>query len=93
MGRQALDETPDLGVPELNFLEVIGVCLPDSLEAPIFDLLGSLVPHDGLELWLLQADIQEEGTLVSWVQLPHDHVLGTQRKKVPLPDGVEGSWC
>ena len=41
--------------------------LPDSLEDPGLDLLGNLVPHDGLELWLLQADVQEEETLMVWV--------------------------
>ena len=67
--------------------------LPDSLEDPGLDLLGNLVPHDGLELWLLQTDVWEEETLAVLVQLPQYCVLGTQGKKVPLPDGVEGSWC
>ena len=54
-------------------------------------LLGDLVSHDGLELWLLQADVWEKEALVVWVQLPHNRVLGTQRKQVSFPDGAEGS--
>ena len=56
--------------------------LPDSLEDLGLNLLGNLVPHDGLELWLLQADVWEEETLVVWVQLPHYNVLGTKGKKI-----------
>ena len=67
--------------------------LPDSREDLSLNLLGNLVPHDGLELWLLQADVREKKTLVVWVQLPHYRVLGTLGEKVPLPDWVEGSWC
>ena len=74
-------ETPNFGVPELHFLLVVGVGLPDSREDPILDLLGDLVSHDGLELWLLQADVREEGTLVSCVKLPYYCVLGTQGKR------------
>ena len=67
--------------------------LPDSREDLGLNLWGDLVPHDELELWLLQADVREKKTLVVWVQLPHYHVLGTQGKEVPLPDGMEGLWC
>ena len=52
--------------------------LPDSLEDLGLNLLGDLVLHDRLELWLLQADVWEEETLVVWVQLLHNCVLGTQ---------------
>ena len=69
------------------------MCLPDSQEDLGLNLLGDLVSHDGLELWLLQADVREEETLVVWVQLPHNCVLGTQQEQVSLPDGVEGSLC
>ena len=55
------------------------------------DLLGNLVPHDGLELWLLQTDVREEETLVVWVQLPYNSVLRIQGEQVPFPDWVEGS--
>ena len=65
--------------------------LPASPEDPILDLLGDLVSHNGLELWLLQADVWEEETLMVWVKLPHNSVPRTQREQVPLPDGVEGS--
>ena len=64
--------------------------LRDSCEDLSLNLLGNLVPHDGLELWLLQADVLEKETLEVWVQLPHYCVLGTQGKKVPLLDRVEG---
>ena len=67
--------------------------LSDSLKDLVLNLLENLVPHNGLELWLLQADVREEETLVIWVQLPHDSVLRTQREQVPIPDGVEGSMC
>ena len=62
------------------------MCLPDSLEDLGLNLLGDLVSHDGLELWLLQADVWEKEALVVWVQLPHYCVLGTKGKKIPLPD-------
>ena len=68
------------------------MCLPDSLEDLGLNLLGDLVSHDGLELWLLQADVRKKETLVVWVQLPHNRVLGTQREQVSLPDGAEGSF-
>ena len=67
--------------------------LPDSHEDFSLNLWGDLVSHDGLELWLLQADVRKEETLVVWVQLPHNHVLGTQREQVPLPNRAEGSLC
>ena len=67
--------------------------LPDSREDLSLNLWGDLVSHDGLELWPLQADVREEDTLVVWVQLPHNCVLGTQREQVSLPDGMEGSLC
>ena len=67
--------------------------LPDSREDLGLNLWGDLVSHDGLELWLLQADIWEERTLIGWVQLPHHPVLGTQGEKVPVPDRVGGLWC
>ena len=62
------------------------MCLPDSQEDLGLNLLGDLVSHDGLELWLLQADVRKKETLVVWVQLPHNCVLGTQREQVPLPN-------
>ena len=52
--------------------------LPESREDFGLNLWGDLVSHDGLELWLLQADVWEEETLVVWVHLPHNRVLGTQ---------------
>ena len=69
------------------------MCLPDSLEDLGLNLLGDLVSHNGLELWLLQADVREEETQIVWVQLPHNRVFGTQQEQVPLPDGAEGSLC
>ena len=66
--------------------------LPDSQDDLSLNLWGDLVFHDGLELWLLQADVWEEETLIVWVQLPHNHVLGTQREKDSFPDGAEGSF-
>ena len=44
--------------------------LPDSREDPVLDLLGDLVPHNGLKLWLLQAEIWEDGTIVCRIELP-----------------------
>ena len=67
--------------------------LPESCEDLVLDLLGDLVPHNGLELWLLQAEIWEDETRVIRIQLPHDSVLRAQTEKVPLPDGVEGRFC
>ena len=67
--------------------------VPNSHEDLGLNLWGDLVSHDGLELWLLQADVREEETLVVWVQLPHNRVLGTQREQVPLPNRAEGSLC
>ena len=52
--------------------------LPDSREDLGLNLWGDLVSHDGLELWLLQADVREEQTLVVGVQLPYNRVFGTQ---------------
>ena len=46
--------------------------LPDCHEDPCLDLLGDLISYNGLELRLLQAEIREEGTLVDWIELPHD---------------------
>ena len=66
--------------------------LPESREDPIFDLLGDLVSHNGLDLWLLHAEIREQGTLVDWVELPQDGVLRTQVEEVPFPDREEGLW-
>ena len=66
--------------------------LPDSHEDLGLNLLGGLVSHDGLELWLLQANVREEENLVVWVQLPYNCVLETHREQVSLPDGAEGSF-
>ena len=41
--------------------------LPDSQEDPGLDLLGDLVPSNGLQLPLLQAKIWEGGTLVGQI--------------------------
>ena len=54
------------------------MCLPDSQEDLGLNLLEDLVSHNGLELWLVQADVREKEALVVWVQLPHNCVLGTQ---------------
>ena len=67
--------------------------LPDCREDPSLDLLGDLVSHNGLKLWLLQAEIWEDWTLVCWVKLPQDGVLCTQIEEVHFPDGEEGLWC
>ena len=66
--------------------------LPDSHEYPLLDIRGDLVSHDGLKLWLLQAEIREEGTLIGWVELPHEGGLRTQIEQIPFPDGEEGLW-
>ena len=74
----------------MHHLLVVGVELPDSRQDPGLDLLGDLVPHNGLELRLLQTEIREDETLVVWILLPHDSELRAQIEEVPLPDGVEG---
>ena len=59
----------------LHPLEIVRVSLPDYREDPSLDLLGDLVSHNGLELWLLQAEIRKDGTLICRVELPHDSGL------------------
>ena len=56
----------------LHLLDIVRVSLPDCREDPSLDLLGDLVSNNGLELRLLQAEIWEDGTLVCWIELPHD---------------------
>ena len=48
-------------------------------------------PHDGLQVRLLQAGVQEDKTLVCGIQLPKNYRLWIQGIQVPLPDREEGS--
>ena len=85
-------ETPDFGVQGLHLLLVPGVRLSGSNEDPVFDVLRDRVPHDGLQVWLLQATgVQKDRTLVTGIQFPENSGLRILSKQVPLPDREEGS--
>ena len=57
---------------------------------PEFDFRIHCVPQDGLQVRGLQAALQEEETLVLWIDLPQDSVLRVQVVDVPLLDWAEG---
>ncbi len=74
----------------MHLLLVSGIGLSGSYEDPDFDVLRDPVPHDGLQVQLLQAGVREDKTLVCGIQIPTNCGLWTQKIQVPLLDWEEG---